>query len=165
MSSAPDSVTVYRSMDTNAREDCESVIQMLKQEGIAAALIGDNAPGVMEGVCEVRVSPAESTRAEKLIDESSQPDETEEGDDSSALDLETIYHSGGGTISEFEVTGIKNLLELNGITAVLVGDSVVPTGFDVRVAREQAERARQVIADAESAGPAAAEEAEQASET
>jgi hypothetical protein len=165
MSQASDSVTVYRSMDTNAREDCESIVQMLKQEGIAAVLIDDTAPEVMEGVFEVRVSSADSTRAEKLIDESSQPEETEVGDDSSALDLETIYHSGGGNISEFEVTGIKNLLELNGITAVLVGDSVVPTGFDVRVAREQADRARQVIAEAESGGPAAADEAEQASET
>jgi len=37
--------------------------------------------------------------------------------------------------------------------------------FEVRVAHEQADRARVLIADAEKIGPAAAEEAERASES
>ncbi len=42
-----------------------------------------------------------------------------------------------------EAMGIKNLLESNGIAAVLVGDSVLPNfPFEVRVARDQVERAR-----------------------
>jgi hypothetical protein len=46
-----------------------------------------------------------------------------------------------------------------------VGDSVLPNfAFDVRVAHDQVDRARMLIADAEQIGPAAAEEAERASE-
>ena len=61
---------------------------------------------------------------------------------------------------------MKNLLESNGIAAVLVGDSVLPNfPFEVRVAHDQVERARLLIADAEAGGPAAAEEAELESES
>jgi hypothetical protein len=49
---------------------------------------------------------------------------------------------------------------------VLVGDSVLPNfPFEVKVAREQAARASKLIEDAESAGPAAAEELEAESES
>ena len=65
-----------------------------------------------------------------------------------------------------EATGIKNVLESNGIASVLVGDSVLPNlAFDVRVARDQVERARQLIAEAETVGRAAADEAELESES
>jgi hypothetical protein len=61
---------------------------------------------------------------------------------------------------------IMNLLDSNGIAAVLVGDSVLPNfAFEVRVAHDQADRARIMIADAEKTGPEAAEEAERASES
>jgi hypothetical protein len=83
-------------------------------------------------------------------------------DPSSQLDLETI----ASAASEMEAMSIKNLLDSNGIVAVLVGDSVLPNfPFEVRVARDQAERARVLVADAEDVGPAAAEEAERASES
>jgi hypothetical protein len=65
-----------------------------------------------------------------------------------------------------EAMSIKNLLESNDIAAVLDGDSVLPNfPFEVRVAHDQADRARQLISDAEAKGPAAAEEAERASES
>jgi hypothetical protein len=65
-----------------------------------------------------------------------------------------------------EALGIKNLLESNGIAAVLVGDSVLPNfPFEVRVARDQVDQARVLIADAKLIGPAAAEEAELESES
>ena len=125
--------------------------------GIQAALLDDSAPGVPEGVFEVRVPAADAARAEEFIAENPLPDEAEEVDPSSDLDLETI----ASATSEMEATGIKNLLESNGIAAVLVGDSVLPNfAFEVRVARDQADRARNLIADAEKTGPAAAEEAE-----
>ena len=74
---------------------------------------------------------------------------------------ETIASAAG----EMEAMGIKNLLDSSGIAAVLVGDSVLPNfPFEVRVARDQVDRARLLIADAEAKGPAAAEEAERASE-
>jgi hypothetical protein len=65
-----------------------------------------------------------------------------------------------------EAMGIKNVLESSGIAAVLVGDSVLPNfAFEVRVARDQVDRARVLIADAEARGPAAAIEAELESES
>ena len=84
-----------------------------------------------EGVFEVRVPAADAARAEELIAENPLPDEAEEVDPSSALDLETI----ASATSEMEAMGIKNLLDSNGIAAVLVGDSVLPNfPFEVRVA-------------------------------
>jgi hypothetical protein len=154
-------ITVFRSMDAEAKEDAESIIDLLTDAGISAALLNDSAPGVPEGVFEVRVPVADSARAEELIAENPLPDDVEEVDPSSALDLETV----ASAASEMEATSIKNLLESNEIAAVLVGDSVLPNfAFDVRVAHDQAARARILIADAEYLGPAAAEEAERASE-
>jgi hypothetical protein len=154
-------ITVFRSMDAEAKEDAESIIDLLTDEGISAALLDDSAPGVPEGVFEVRVPPEDSARAEELIAENPLPDDVEEVDPSSALDLETV----ASAASEMEATSIKNLLESNEIAAMLVGDSVLPNfAFDVRVARDQVDRARLIIAQAERGGPAAAEEAERASE-
>jgi hypothetical protein len=161
-----DLITVYRSMDADAKEDAECIVELLTDAGIHAVLLDDSAPGVVEGVFEVRVPPADSARAEGLIAENPLPDEVEEVDDSAKLDLETIYHAESSVTGEIEAMSIKNLLDSNGIAAVLVGDSVLPNfPFEVRVARDQVERARILIADAESIGPAAAEEAERASES
>jgi hypothetical protein len=60
----------------------------------------------------------------------------------------------------------KNVLEANGITAVMGGNSVLPyLPFEVKVAREQVDRARDLIAEAQIAGPASADEAELETET
>jgi hypothetical protein len=155
-------ITVYRSMDAEAKQDAENIVELLDDAGIEAVLLDDTAPGVPEGVFEVQVPPGDAARAEELIAENPPPEEAEEVDDSSALDLETV----ASATSEMEAMSIKNLLEANDIAAVLVGDSVLPNfPFEVRVARDQAIRARILIADAEKTGPAAAEEAERASET
>jgi hypothetical protein len=157
-----DLVTVYRSMDADAKEDVECIIELLSDAGIQAILANDTAPGVPEGVFEVRVPATDATRSEEIIAENPRADEVDEVDPSSALDLETIASSA----SEMEATGIKNFLESNDIAAVLVGDSVLPNfPFEVRVAHDQADRARALVADAELTGPAAAEEAERASES
>ena len=150
-------------MDADAKEDTECLVELLTDAGLQAVLYDDSAAGVPEGVFEVRVPAAEAARAEQLIAENPLPDEIEEEvDPSSDLDLETI----AGAASEMEAMGIKNLLDSNGIAAVLVGDSVLPNlAFDVRVARDQVERARILIADAEAKGPVAAEEAELESES
>lgn len=153
---------MYRSMDPSAKEDAENIRELLTDAGIRAVMLDDSAPGVPEGVFEVQVPAADAARAEELVAENPQPDEVEEVDDSAALNLETI----ASAASEMEATSIKNLLESNGIAAVLVGDSVLPNfAFEVRVAHDQTERARLLIADAELTGPAAAEEAERASES
>jgi hypothetical protein len=157
-----DLVTVYRSMDPDAAEDADCIVELLTDAGIQAVLRDDSAPGVPEGVFEVRVPTADAARAEQIIAENPLPDEAEEVDPSSDLDLETLV----GATSEMEAMGIKNLLESNGIAAVLVGDSVLPNfPFEVRVARDQVGRARILIADAEKRGPAAADEAELESES
>ena len=162
MSNEADLITVYRSMDAEAKEDAESIVELLTDAGIQAAMLDDTAPGVPEGVFEVRVPAHDAARAEELIAENPPPEEAEEVDDSPALDLETI----ASAASEMEAMSIKNLLDSNGIGAVLVGDSVLPNfQFEVRVARDQAKRARILVADAEQIGPEAAEEAERASES
>jgi hypothetical protein len=146
-------------MDATAKEDCESIIEMLIEESISAVMADDSAPGVLEGTYEVRVPAADAARAEKLIDENPLPDEVEEVDDSADLDLETVFHIEGSSMTgELQAMSIKNLLESNGIAAVLVGDSVLPTfPFEVKVAREQAVRARQLIENIERESSAAAE--------
>jgi hypothetical protein len=149
-------------MDADAAEDAECIVELLTDAGIQAVFLDDSAPGVVEGAFEVRVPPADAARAEELIAANPPSEEAEEIDVSSALDLETI----AGAASEMEAMGIKNLLDSSGIAAVLVGDSVLPNfPFEVRVARDQVDRARALIADAETEGPAAAEEAERASES
>lgn len=156
MSSTADLVTVYRSMDATAKEDCETILDILNGRGIAAMMVDDSAPGVPEGTFEVRVPAADVAFAEQLVAENPLADEVEEVDNSDNLNLETIYHAeGSGPIAELEAMGIKNLLESNGIAAVLVGDSVLPNfPFEVRVAQDKAELARQVIATAQTTGQA-----------
>ncbi len=139
---------MYRSMDASAKEDCQEILDLLKDAGIDAVLWDDSAPGVPEGVFEVCVSAAHAARAEKVIAEDPLPDEVEDVDPSPELDLETI----ASAASEMEAMGMKNFLESNGIAAVLIGDSVLPNfAFEVRVAHDQAARARQLLAAVEEA--------------
>jgi hypothetical protein len=160
MSVPADFVTVYRSMDATAKQDAEAVMDMLAARGVAAVMLDDSAPGVPEGAFEVKVAPADAVKAEQWIDENPLPDEVAEVDDSANLDLETVF-AAVGTLAEMQAEGIKNLLESNGITTVLNGLSVLPyLPFEVRVARAEADRARELIAEAKIAGPAAADEAE-----
>src|SRR5882762_2810916 len=135
-------VTVYRSMDATAKEDCETIVEILNDRNISAIMLDDSAPGVPEGTFEVQVPAADAARAEAIIAENPLPDEVEEVDDSEDLDLETIFHS-NGTMAEVEAVAVKNVLEANGIASVLFGDSVLPNlGFEVKVARDQVENAR-----------------------
>lgn len=165
MTEASQLVTVYRSMDPEAEQDCETIVGLLTAEGLSPVILDDTARGVPEGVYEVCVPPGESARAEQIIAGNPLADEVEEVDNSHELDLEPIYHSEGGSMGEVEAMGIKNVLEANGIAAVIVGDSVLPNfGFEVRVAREQVERSKALMEEASQAGPAAADEAELASE-
>ena len=79
--------------------------------------------------------------------------------------LVTVFRLAGGGIEEMEVLTVRQLLESNGIDTVLVGDSPLPNlAEEIRVAEEDAERARLLIADALSAGPTGAAEAEAESE-
>jgi succinyl-CoA synthetase beta subunit len=85
-------------------------------------------------------------------------------DAGSDLDLVTIF-SAEGIEAEMEAVGIQSVLESAGITAVLVGSSSLPNlPFAVQVASAHADEALRVLAEAQAAGPAAAEAAEAAGE-
>jgi Putative prokaryotic signal transducing protein len=85
-------------------------------------------------------------------------------DPSSDLDVVIVFSSSNHN-AEMEATNIHGLLESNGIEAIVVGPSVIPSlEFQVRVQRSEAEEARRLIAEARAAGPEAAAEAEASSE-
>ncbi len=135
-------------MDAGAKEESTAIRDFLSSQGIEAHVADDSAPGVPEGVFEVRVSSQDAEMADQLLSQNSAP-EPPQLDKSSNLDLETVFQAGTGTTSEFEAMSVKNLLEANGIAAVLVGDSVLPNlAFEVRVARDEAALARKLIAEA-----------------
>jgi hypothetical protein len=166
MTSQPEMVTVYRSMDLTAEEDCHMIVDLLTADGLSPVILDDSAPGIPEGTYEVRVPADQAERAEHIIEDHPLPDEVEEVDPSPYLDMsEAIFHSEGSTTAEFEATEIKNLLEASNIAAIIVGDSVLPNlPFEVRVAKENADRARQLIEDYVAGGPEAAEKAEREGE-
>jgi hypothetical protein len=90
--------------------------------------------------------------------------ESTSGDESSDLDMVTVFQSAGNT-SEMEALSVKGVLDAAGIFAMIVGIRafrICPE--EVRVAREHVTQAKRVIADAITAGPAAAAEAEAAGE-
>jgi hypothetical protein len=83
-----------------------------------------------------------------------------EQDSSHALDLVTVFEV-VGTTAEMEAIEIQSLLKAAGIRVVLMNEAPFPNlPWSIRVPQVDAARARQVIEEAKSAGPKAAEEAE-----
>ena len=67
--------------------------------------------------------------------------------------------------AEMEAMTIKGILDASEIPALIVGPHVLPNlDFQVQVSSEFAERAREIIAEARAAGPAAAAAGELATE-
>lgn len=159
-------VTVFRSADEDAEDDARAIADALTEQNLTSRLLDDTEPGVPEGVWEVQVPAEQSARAEQVIAATDLPeDEFTEVSDSHGLDSETVFMASGGPTSEMEATAVQSVLEDGGIATVLVGNSVLPNlPFEVQVAKDQAANARRLIAEAEAAGPAAAEEAERATE-
>jgi hypothetical protein len=86
------------------------------------------------------------------------------GDPSHALDLVTVFRV-ANTQSSFEAQSVQALLEAEGIQAELVGDTRLPNfPYEIRVTKQDAERAMALIAEAQALGPAAAAEAEREGE-
>jgi hypothetical protein len=80
------------------------------------------------------------------------------------LDMVTLFSSMNHD-AEMEALALHGLLEANGIESAVVGPSTIPSvEFQVQVLRSQLEAAERVMAEAQEAGPAAAEEAEAAVE-
>jgi hypothetical protein len=85
-------------------------------------------------------------------------------EESHDLDLVTVFQT-AGTTSEMEALSVQSLLESAGIAAVVVGAQSLPNlPEEVRVAKEHVTEAKRIIADALSAGPAGAAEAEKQTE-
>ena len=156
-------VTVFRSADLTADDDAAELREVLLEQGLHPTIVRDDVPGVVTGTVEVRVPRSEVPDAETIVADTVSP-AADDVNPSHTLDQETVF-SATGTTAEMEATNIKAILDANGINCVLVGSSSLPNlPFEVQVARDDIERAQQVIAEARAAGPAAAEEAEQATE-
>jgi len=176
-----DSVTVYRSADSTAAKDARQIAALLDREGIAATLLDDSAPGVIQGSVEVRVAPADSSRAEELIarfvpgpdadqDQEPDPDPAEFVPDSDApgeLDLVPLPTFAENAANRWQALALKSLLESNGVYVLMKSDLLampVRMEMDAFVPREQLNDAARLIAEAVAAGPEAAEQAERESE-
>jgi len=96
-------------------------------------------------------------------DPDEQPDEGGV-DPSHDLDMVTLFSS-SNIDAEIEANAIHGILTASGIPSVVVGASPIPSlEFQVQVPRAALEEAEQVLEEARAAGPAAAAEAEAASE-
>src|SRR5579863_2896701 len=104
-----DLVTVFRSGDESAEEDATAVADLLKDAGISPTLLDDDAPGIVEGVGEVRVAPADAARAEQLIAAERMPqDEFADPDHSHGLDFVSVFSTADGSLdSEAEALTVK----------------------------------------------------------
>ncbi|MGA2134533.1 MAG: hypothetical protein ABSH50_19765 [Bryobacteraceae bacterium] len=90
--------------------------------------------------------------------------EDQSPDASHELDTVTLFSSSNHD-GEMEAMAIHGIMEASGIPSVMVGPSTIPVlAFEVRVPRENLAEAQRVLAEAQAAGPAAAVEAEAASE-
>ena len=90
--------------------------------------------------------------------------ESESVDPSHDLDVVTLFSSSNHD-AEMEAMAIHSILQANGIPSMLVGASTIPVlEFQVQVPKADLEAAQRVLEEARAAGPAAAAEAEAASE-
>ncbi len=156
---------VFRSSTPRAREDAAAILEFLASQGIAGEVIDDTALPLTADEWGVRVGAEDAAQAEALI-ASNPPNEDEFAnvDESHQLDLVTVFNAAGSG-SEMEAMSVKGVLDAARIYAVIVGDPRLPNQpEEVRVPREHVTEAKRVIADAITAGPAAADEAEAAGE-
>ena len=90
--------------------------------------------------------------------------ESESLDTSHELDMVTLFSSSNHD-AEMEAMAVHGIMQANGIPSVLVGSSTLPVlSFEVQVPSGDLEEARRILAEAQAEGPAAAAEAEAASE-
>ena len=157
-------ITVYRSADTDADLDAKAVQAILESNGLHPVVYNDDSAGVVEGSFEVRVPISDAARAEEIL--AMNPEAAEEHfDNSSGLDLVTIFRSEASATAELEAMSIKAFLDGAGIESVLMGSATLPNlPFEIKVPQDRKEEAERVIAEAQATGPAEAERAEAESE-
>jgi hypothetical protein len=99
-----------------------------------------------------------------LSPESESESQSEGMDISHELDMVPVFSSSNHD-GEMEAMNVHGILEANGIEAMLIGPSTIPSlEFQVQVSKADLEAARRILAEAQQGGPAAAAEAEAASE-
>jgi len=159
---AQELVAVFRSADESAADDAADVRDLLAEAGFPVSLRDDEQPGVPKGAWEVCV-PAEQEEAALAAIAAAQNAEPAP-DASHALDIETLFEA-VGTTAEFEALAVKSVLDAAGIPNEILGGSQMPNlPFQVQVPRAMLDQARAALAEAQQAGPAAAEEAEGSTE-
>jgi hypothetical protein len=152
-------VTVFRSAETDAENEAAQVYDRLAAAGLDAQVFGDDEPGVIEGSYEVRVPAPQSGEAERIL---STPVVRQAADPGHGLDMETVF-SGQGAASEMEAMAVRAVLDASGIPSTLVGAPQIPSlPFSVQVPKSLVEAAKAALAEAQAAGPEAAEAAEEA---
>ncbi|HKA01313.1 MAG TPA: DUF2007 domain-containing protein [Candidatus Solibacter sp.] len=149
-------ITVFRSADPTAEQDAADARARLAEAGIDAIVLGDDAPGVVEGTCEVRVSPSDQARADAVLAEptpkSEDEDEVSEEGMSHDLDFVSIF-SAQGIEAEMEAISIQSVLEANGIPCTVIGSAQIPSlPFEVRVPKSRLEEARSLLEEVRQAG-------------
>jgi hypothetical protein len=149
--------TIYRASDRNAETDATALKNMLIQNGVDASVVDTGS-----GAWEVQVPDSDAEEARHWLAQVRPEEATTQANPSSEYDFVSIATT-DGAISEIEAMSIQSILDANGINCVVVGASALPNlGYEVRVPREDLERAREVLLEAQAAGPAAADEASQA---
>jgi hypothetical protein len=151
-------VTVFRSGDSSAEEDAIEARERLAQAGINAVVLGDDAPGVIEGTSEVRVPAPDQARAEAILatPTAAPEDEDEVTEEGLSHDLDFVsIFSSQGPEADMEAISIHSLLEASGIPSTVIGSAQFPSlPFEVRVPKSRAEEARTLIEEARQSGPA-----------
>jgi hypothetical protein len=96
--------------------------------------------------------------------ESESEAESESMDLSHELDMVPVFSSSNHD-GEMEAMNVHGILDANGIESMLIGPSTLPVlEFQVQVSKADLEAAQRILTEAQEAGPAAAAEAEAASE-
>jgi len=142
-------ITVFRSADDSAESDAGEMLARLQNAGIKAIVLGDDAPGVVEGSWEVRVPSLDQMKAEAIVaapapepeDESEVPTEGM----SHSLDFVSVFREQSPD-AEMEAISIQSLLEANGIPCVVIGSSQIPSfPFEVRVPKSRLDEATALL--------------------
>ena len=156
MGSDTEYVTVFRSAETDAENEAAQAYDRLAAAGLDAQVFGDDAPGVVEGSYEVRVPQQQAGDAERIL---SIPVAQAVADPGHSLDMETVF-SGQSAAGEMEALAVRAVLDASGIPSVLVGTPQIPSlPFSVQVPKSMVEAAKSALAEAQAAGPEAAEQA------
>ncbi len=149
-------VTLYQSAHPKAEDEAHAILEALRDGGITAARVRvEDEPGGSLKSYLLEVDSEAVYDAQALLQ--SQGVSFEGLDAAEALDFQVAFFSDRHD-AENEALAVKTLLEANGIAAFLAESNPIPTlPAKVLVPREDAARARQIIADAKATGPADAE--------